>query len=668
MAGGCERAVVIVALSVAVATATAAAAEPCEQTFPSTFAAIQKVIFENRQCTSPICHGANADLVVNGGLDLRPDVAYDNLVNHPAQTVPGWFRVFPGQRDRSLLFQNVAAKTLPDEFHAPLRPMPLDPLPALSSDELSALRKWIEVGAPRDATVAGTAELLDACLPPIKPIEIDPLPPPPAGTGAQIRMPRWILEPQSEHEVCYATYYDVTDQVPEEYRNANGTFRYDKLEVRQDPLSHHLIVNLYEGAVAITDPVWGGFKCRGGAKDGQVCDPQQIGACGDDSGCANDPAQSIACTLAPNLPSDAQIGLQTSGFVVAQETAMTATYPEGVFREIPLKGIIIWNSHAFNLADQPGKLEAWLNLYFAPPDTQQFPVRDIFLADPGTLFRMVVPPFTAREVCSIFTPPPHSEIFELSSHMHQRGKRWRTFDGAWECQGGANNGRACSPFGPDLAFETPDLCAGAPCTSRLPPKNGDCNADLQVTIDELVLGVNIVLGEASIEACPRLDLNDTGTIGIANLISAVASASQPALRDAQESLLYTNFIYNDPLVLPFLPPKQMGGAQALDEERSITYCALYDNGFSDPATVKKQSTSPPPPLGIPLGGPCGTPSGCTEGKIAAACSGDTPEERNASCDTAPGAGDGICDACVLIGGVTTEDEMFLLLGAFFVNE
>ena len=31
------------------------------------------------------------------------------------------------------------------------------------------------------------------------------------------------------------------------------------------------------------------------------------------------------------------------------------------------------------------------------------------------------------------------------------------------------------------------------------------------------------------------------------------------------------------------------------------------------------------------------------------------------------AGDGLCDACTLFGGVTTEDEMFLLLGNYFVR-
>ena len=39
---------------------------------------------------------------------------------------------------------------------------------------------------------------------------------------------------------------------------------------------------------------------------------------------------------------------------------------------------------------------------------------------------------------------------------------------------------------------------------------------------------------------------------------------------------------------------------------------------------------------------------------------------DAACDSAPGLGDGVCDACPVLGGVTTEDEMFILLGSFFV--
>lgn len=153
-------------------------AEDCQGgSFPSTFALIQRAIFENHGCTDSLCHGA----ATSGGLDLRPDVAYQNLVDVEAVSVPGIKRIFAGQKAESLLWLNLAGKTQPDVWKAPLRPMPLDPLPALSSDELEAVRLWIEKGAPKDAVVPGTDKLLNACLPPPEPIVIKPLPPPGSG-------------------------------------------------------------------------------------------------------------------------------------------------------------------------------------------------------------------------------------------------------------------------------------------------------------------------------------------------------------------------------------------------------------------------------------------------------------------------------------------------------
>ena len=231
-----------------------ALAGSCEDgTFSSTFEVIEKVIFARHNCSDDLCHGSTAQ----GGLDLRDGSAYANLVEVDAQTVPGFKRVATGQKDDSLLWLNLAAKTFPKQWKAPLRAMPADPAAALTAEELEVVRLWIEAGAPKTGVVQGSVELVDACLPPPEPIAIDPLPPPAPGTGVQIHMPRWTLEPHSEHEVCYASYYDVTDQVPEELRQANGTFRYKSYESRQDPLSHHLIVNLYEGRASISRPGMG---------------------------------------------------------------------------------------------------------------------------------------------------------------------------------------------------------------------------------------------------------------------------------------------------------------------------------------------------------------------------------------------------------------------------
>ena len=75
-------------------------------------------------------------------------------------------------------------------------------------------------------------------------------------------------------------------------------------------------------------------------------------------------------------------------------------------------------------------------------------------------------------------------------------------------------------------------------------------------------------------------------------------------RDPEESLLYVSTIYNDPVVLRYDPPMVLG-PNLNQKDRSITFCALYDNGFTNPAEVKRQSTSPDPPVEFPgIGGPC----------------------------------------------------------------
>ena len=640
-----------------------AAADGCANgSFSSTFELIQAAVFERHGCTNTLCHGG---VPPAGGLDLRPQVAYDNLIDVAAQTppVPGWSRVLVGQSEASLLWVNLAAKTLPNQWQAPLRAMPLDPQPAVSTNELEAVRVWIEKGAPRDGVVPGTAELLDACLPPPAPIAIKPLPPPAPGIGVQLRMPRWVLGAHSEREVCFASYYDVTAQVPEQLRGPNGTFRYKFHQTRQDPLSHHMVPILYDGAAPPDSPVWGAFRCRGGARDGEPCDQFAAGACGADAECATEPEDSVACISYG--PGDGGLALSSAGISITQQTAEEFHYAPGVYNELPLKGMILWSSHAFNLTDTPGKLEAWLNFEFAAPAEQQVPAEQIFVA--GSVFKMNAPAFGTDEPCETTVFPQNAHIFELSSHMHKRGRRWRTFLGAFRCQGGPAAGQPCSPVGYDLA--SPDVCSGAPCISVARPHVGDCNLDGQVNIDELVASVRIALEETSTETCPEADVNVDGAVAVNEILTAVGAAlggvPPPAPRDPQASLLYVNLTYNDPVVLRPDPPITF--TSPLEDERSLTFCALYDNGFTDSSQVKKRSTSPLPPHTLPIGGPCAVPTNCTQGRERAPCSGSTDTERNQSCDSTTGAGDGLCDACPLRGGVTTEDEMFILLGHYFVR-
>jgi hypothetical protein len=53
---------------------------------------------------------------------------------------------------------------------------------------------------------------------------------------------------------------------------------------------------------------------------------------------------------------------------------------------------------------------------------------------------------------------------------------------------------------------------------------GDCNHDRRVTIDELLTGVNIVLGTAALDQCPAFDCNGDGDVGVDCLVRGVSAA------------------------------------------------------------------------------------------------------------------------------------------------
>jgi hypothetical protein len=269
---------------------------------------------------------------------------------------------------------------------------------------------------------------------------------------------------------------------------------------------------------------------------------------------------------------------------------------------------------------------------------------------------MSAPAYGTDEVCHHHVLPPGARVLFLSSHVHQRGRRFRIFHGNFACRGGRNSGEPCSPFGPDEEFATGDICAGAPCTSQLPapPPMGDCDESLDVSVEELVLGVRIALGQASVTTCPQADRNSDAKVTIDELLGAVHALLHPdAGEDPRGRLLYTSLTYADPFTVSLDPPRVFGGPRATVAERTLTYCALYDNGFTDPDTVKRNSQ-------LPTNSPPCQPTHCAEGAVGERC------VRHVDCNTESGAG--LCDACTVGFGLTTDDEMFVLVGAYLPPE
>jgi hypothetical protein len=522
----------------------------CSQSFDSTFAAIEQIVFQGQGCAEEACHGSARE----GGLDLRPGLAYANLIE-AASTSSRHPRIQPGEPGESFLYLKLLAATRPGAVAVAGSPMPLGREP-LSEERLEALRLWIEGGAPETGSLGDGsfgssdrfAELLGACLPEAEPITIKPLDPPPPDVGIQLEMPTYLLPAANEIEVCFASYYDVSDVVPRQYQDAAGdVFYVSGSRLRQDPQSHHFVVtHTGLGASRVNDPAFGAWTCRGGERAGQPCDALDRSSCGTGL-CASEVRDSIACI--DYGPRDVLIDVANEGIAGAQTAQQYLEPRDGVFKEVPTRGIVYWNSHAFNLTSQDHEMHARVNLFY----TADRRFREDQATDSTHIYiQSGQPPFTIATFCADHVAPLGARMIRLGSHTHKRGKHF------W------------------------------------------------------------------------VDMPDG-------------------------SRIYESFVYSDPLDAVFDPPVVFDDPDPA--QRTMRYCATYNNGVRedgspDPETVTRRSR-------MPARTSC-RPVACAEGRIGEPCSGND----HAACDTTAGAGDGLCDACAITAGVTTENEMFLIIPTY----
>ena len=574
----------------------------------STFAQIQTQIFERQGCTASACHGESAQ----GGLDLTADNAYDNLVNVEANA-GDYLRVFPGEQDLSLLYQKVAAKTEGFELSALPNPISGGAMPTgngvLSEDDLGLLRAWIRGGAPETDIVKGSEQYADCSLEgTLAPNKIQPLPAPAAGEGVQFYSGGWTVPAEGEGEVCFVSYYDYSDRIPEEFIVPCGEpqggpdrdcFVYNEVLLAQDPQSHHSIVEFYvppEEKPEHYDPngaVWNNWKCLGGDNAGADCTPGGS-ECGDRSQCTTAPQTTVACITYQNGPPEmgtpaGLFGRATTrqNLATAQESSFRETFPRNVYALAPVEGFIIWDSHAFNLTQADTTVEQWMNLEFAPSDELLYRRSQIFDAD--DIFGMgVIDPFESAESCGSFTMPQYGRLLTLSTHTHRYGKEFRVW------------------------YPPNDVCEGdAP--------NNNC-------------------------------------------------------AEPQREPDYISFDYADPLYQRFRDDDILEFDSPDERDRTFKYCARWENGSSNPEEVRRESTKPEAEtcefldIFAPLaqqGGFDFFTCGCEPEERA--CYGGPNQGMSCNGDDSVCGEGGTCDACPVGGGVTTEEEMFILLGSYYVE-
>ena len=577
--------------------------EKCEA--DSTFDQVQQQIFEGRGCTASACHGDSAQ----GGLDLRPESAYASLIRVPA-IAGDYVRVFPGEQDLSLLYQKVAAKTEGFDLSALPSPIGGGSMPTsedvLSDDDLALLRVWIRGGAPETGVVKDSDEFSTCDLQgDVVPNKIQPLPAPAVDEGVQFYSGGWSIPAEGEGEVCFVSYYDFSDRIPEEFKidcgpamggAPQGCFAYDKLLLAQDPQSHHSIIDFYvppegkENHRDPMDPVWQNWSCNGGDNAGNSCTPDG-NECGSRGQCATAPLTTVACIGYGNGPLEmGDVGglfgnaAARQNIVVAQESTFRETFPTGVYATAPVKGFVVWDSHAFNPTKTDTSLEQWMNLQFADPAELTYERDLIFHA--RDIFGMGrIEAYGSKEACTTYTIPQHAQLLTLTSHFHRFGKEFRV----WY------------------------------------PPNATCR--------------------------PGPDC-------------------QPNERSAE----YKSYDYADPLYQRFSGNAILSFDSPNAEDRTFKYCGFWDNGESNPAEVRRESIKPDAET-------CGFVEAfapvANQGGLALFTCGCEPAER--SCFGGPDEGvacngddsvcgeGGICDACPAGGGVTTEEEMFLLAGSYYIK-
>ncbi|MFT6367920.1 MAG: hypothetical protein ACJARI_003379 [Bacteroidia bacterium] len=543
--------------------------------FEGSYDRIQSIIFEGYNCTNSACHSGDNPA---GELDLSASVSYDNLfrVQSAASLVDPMQRVFPGEQKDSFLYAKLAAGTFGTDL--PVgggQSMPLASAP-LSTDHLEAMRLWIRNGAPETNDVDEVATLL-GCGQGTAPQanKITPPDPPAVGEGVQFLSGPWPVFPESEKEVCFATYYDLEKTpkfLPESaktpceggaYVDYDGScMAINSSTLTQDPQSHHSIIDVYVGASSPLDPSWGSWQCLNGPSKGMTCDPTRIGEPVADGGadcgggrfvCSTKPEKSLACRGMG--PPDRRTRLVGMGG--AQAPINSSALADGVYSVLPTRGVISWNSHAFNLSAKETTIEQYNNFLFAPVDERRYLSRSIF--DSKDIFVATVPPYEKRTYCSTYTLPIGARLSQLGSHAHKRATLFQSW---------------------------------------LPPQNVGCK---------------------------------------------VSSGCKP--HNATPD--YVSRIYNDPLEINYDPPLEYDMSNR--SNRTIKFCVTYDNGKQIPELLKLNSTS--------VGTTCVGRAFCADGP--------TPGLSCGSDNSVCGDG-GSCDACTVVGGVTTEDEMFILLGNYFI--
>ncbi|GAB3693320.1 hypothetical protein GCM10027592_13080 [Spirosoma flavus] len=340
----------------------------------ATFDLIQQKIF-TPSCATSGCHASDKDgTFVQHGLVLSAGVAYENLVNvDPKNTnakADALKRVKPFASLESLLYHklNLSASHHSGKSYGSL--MPLGSANALPDGQIEFIRRWIEAGAPKTGNVADPALVTDntSTATPYASLTV-----PAAGTGYQMAIPSFDIQPNFERELFTRRTVGNSSDI---YVN--------RYETKMRNGSHHFVVYDFQNKNLLPN----------------LNDIRDL----------RNPDNSLNIATALSMSNHVY-------FAGSQAQYQDYVFPEGTALLIPAGATLDLNSHFVNKTSSVMKGEAQVNFYTIDKSKVQKVVKTLNLSNTS----LAIEPGKTQTFTKSFTFDKPRKILTLTSHMHKLG-------------------------------------------------------------------------------------------------------------------------------------------------------------------------------------------------------------------------------------------------------
>ncbi|MVM39041.1 hypothetical protein GO730_18300 [Spirosoma sp. HMF3257] len=328
-------------------------------------------------CATSGCHLSEKDgTFIQHGLVLAAGVAYANLVgvdpkNSDAKA-DGLKRVKAFASLESLLYHklNISASHHSGKQYG--NPMPLGGA-TLPDGQIEFVRRWIEAGAPKTGSVAD-ATLLDDKT--VTVTTYDPLTVPAVGTGYQMAVPLFDIQPNFERELFTRRMVGNTQDI---YVN--------RYETKMRNGSHHFVAYDFQNKSTLPN----------------LNDIRDL----------RNPDNSLNLLTALSMSNH----IYLAG---SQAQYQDYVFPAGAALLIPAGASFDLNSHFVNKTTAVMKGEAQINLYTIDKSTVKFVVQTLNLSNTN----LNLPANTRVTMTKSFTFDKPRKVLTLTSHMHKLGEKF----------------------------------------------------------------------------------------------------------------------------------------------------------------------------------------------------------------------------------------------------